>query len=464
MVTAAFCFCAPVLAQDVHVDSDTYFVAYEVRSPGAPALMTRRRLVQNLGARYSNPLNGDAEGREPATRIDVNVRLRFDQDFGDNCLLARDLCVRATNENDPASFQPLANDSRIDVPELWVAVQFPEVAIEARLGRQAKVLPIGFLRLDGVNAVLRPTSWLSLDAYGGLWANNTSFLASDGFGLDGRLTLDRERAARDSDVFSSPLTTWIGGAGLEVGVSEIVRPRIEFQYAESNQGIARQRLGLSAVSRPLDFLHISGRATYDMVEQRVTRAHAGVEVLPTGGISTRADVSFQRPSFDPGVIWGFFSLVPITDFSLGGSIEADTASQSPIRRIGWAVRARHAAFEQNPEWNAGLEAHLGARFRPLRIVLDAFGWLGDLGPSGGFSCNLSTRIGRQWELYGRASLWHFEDSNRQVIDGVSLSEGLGVKYQLAESVHTRADLQHAFSEASGHRFRLLLALGIEVWR
>ena len=86
----------PALADSVFVDADSTFVAYEIRSPGTTAFLSRRRFVQRVGTRYSTVLvSPDRAGASPI-RLTSSIRLRLDQDFGDDCLIADELCYRAT--------------------------------------------------------------------------------------------------------------------------------------------------------------------------------------------------------------------------------------------------------------------------------------------------------------------------------------------------------------------------------
>ena len=62
------------------------------------------------------------------TLLARQAQLRMEQEFGPTCLLDRELCVNATDATDPGAWQPLAVDTRLDVPSVWAEVSgLPEI-------------------------------------------------------------------------------------------------------------------------------------------------------------------------------------------------------------------------------------------------------------------------------------------------------------------------------------------------
>ena len=152
---------------------------------------------------------------DPTPRIAASLRLRLDHDFGDDCLVAYDLCVDATNENDAGAYQPIATDTLVDAPEAWVEVRELPASARVRVGRHAVFAPEGILRLDGGTAIVAPTGWLEAATFGGALVRRTTLLGTGAFEPQGVLRLDLPDSVEPSRVpyVSEPTTTWIRSRG-----------------------------------------------------------------------------------------------------------------------------------------------------------------------------------------------------------------------------------------------------------
>ena len=454
---------SPVFADEVFVDADSTFVAYEIRSPGTTAFLSRRRFVQRIGTRYSRTL-GAAEPTDRAPiRLTSSVRLRLDQDFGDDCLIADELCYRATDASDPSIFQPLAQGTRLDAPEAWLEVRGLPGRTRIRAGRQMRLSPVGFLRFDGASAEVRPLGWLAADAYGGALVRRTTFLGSGAFEPVGAIRRDRDDLFDGSAPYiADPVTTFVFGGGVEVGATRIVRGRLQFREIREDAGLVFRRGAFALASQPIEELRLEGSTVFDLVDGALVDAQALVEVAVTDEVTAGVELERHLPRFDPGTIWAYFDLVPIHEGRLRASWKID-----PRLEVGGALLGRVADFgaeESRMELDAGGEAWVRTRLLGIDTSLDAFVWGGALGPMAGVLLS-GSRVLTSWlSLQGRASVWHFVDPLRQGLYGTSFSEALGFALRLSESTRVRGDVQHAYSRVTGHRFRGLVALSLEVWR
>ncbi len=445
---------------DVYIDAESTFVAYEVRSPGTTAFLASRRFVQRLGARYSVQLNDD---EERPIRFQTSLRLRLDRDFGDECLITRELCVRATDASDPAGFQPLAQGTRLDAPEAWVGLRGLPGGGSLRVGRQLRMSPIGFRRFDGASLEVAPTNWLRVDAFGGSLVRRTTFAGTGNFEPLGAYRLDQEALPSAARSFvREPTTTWMFGGSATVGRSRAVVGRVAYRELREEDGLVFRRGAVSLASQPLDALRLEAAAIFDLLDGAVVDAHGLVELLPSEALRVALEVERHLPRFDPGTIWGYFDLVPIHEGELRASWDL-----SDDVELGAGLRGRMADLG---EGRGGTEVDVGGRgwlrtaVEGVRLSVEGFIWDGDLGPMAALLLTGSRRLSSWLGLDARASVWHFEDPLRPGLYGASVSEGAGVSFRMSDTTILRGDLQHAYSRLVGHRFRGLVQLTVEVWR
>jgi len=449
----------PAGADDVRVDADTAFQIYEVRSPGAAAFLARRRLVQTLGLTYARAL--DDESDEPATpRLSASVRIRLDQELGEDCLVSRDLCYLATRPGDTAFYQPLAEDTAVDAPEAWVEVSRLPLGTRVRAGRHLRAEPIGLVRLDGATARAEPSPWVAAEAYGGLLVRRTSLAGTDAFIAQGDVRRELEVDPARAPFVEPPVTTWLTGGLLELGHRRWLRVTAGFREMREEGSLVARRASLSAVSQPIDPLRLSAAGVWDVHDRRLVDAWAEASVEPTSGLVLRASAERHVPVFDWGTIWAYFQLVPIDEARVGA-----TLTTRDRLTVGAGVRARHAEIDPGTdETDFGGEAHGTVQLLGARVSLSGFAWAGDLGPLAALMLDLTRPLAWWVDAELRASLWHFDDPLRGVLEGTSISEALGVRFRMSDATSLRLELGHAHSRVIGHRFRLLVALSVEVWK
>jgi hypothetical protein len=449
-------------ADDYHIDSDTAFQAYEVRSPGTSVFMARRRLLQTLALTWSRTVGEPRDSGEPTPRISGSLRLRLDQDFGQTCLVDRDLCFRATEAGSTGDYQPLASDTDVDAPEAWVELRGLPGDARLRLGRQLRWDAAGMFRLDGASAHVAPLSFVGLSAFGGALVRQTSLAGVGTFepqGIVRREVDPRVDPARASFV-DAPTTTWAGGGALDIGHPKYLLARLSFRHFTEPAGAVSSSAALSLSSHPVSALLVNVRGVWDLLGETVQDAEADVTLSPVETLSVRVRAEHHVPRFDYGSIWMYFDLVPITEGSIG-------LTWSPARHfeLGGAARTRYASInEDTEESDLGVEGHGLFRVADFDVGLWGFMWGGDLGPVAGVLLDVSRSLAWWVRLYARASLWHFDDPLRQGLHGTSVADALGVLFTLSEPTTLRFDLEHSYNPIVGNRFRFIAHLSVDVWR
>ncbi|MFO0680481.1 MAG: hypothetical protein U0234_00445 [Sandaracinus sp.] len=451
----------PARALDVEVDASTSFAAYEVRSPGAGTFLARQRLVVNLGLRLEHALTEpDREGR--VIRISIAGRLRLDQNFGDDCLVPSGMCLQATSRGDLAAFQPLAGDTRLDVPLLHAAVDGLPYGLGVRLGRQTIYDAIGFARFDGAQVTMAPASFVQLEADAGLLVRRTTLGGSSAFEPQGSYALDLGGLDPRVVAWADPArTTWLAGASIHGGPASYLQIGAAFRQLWDDDGsIVARRLGFTLTSDVASLLRLDGIAVLDLLDGTVIQGLASAE-LHEDGWSMRLSYERQVPRFDPGTIWAWFVTAPIDQLRLSGSHRF-----TPDLELGGAVRGRRAQLgaQWGDDLDAGLEGWMRARIERLAVSASGFGWSGSLGPVAGVSLDLSRPIIPELALEAHLSFWHFDDPNREGSYGDVVSESLvGVATLTAQS-RVYVELSHAHNRVVGDRFRGIVTLLVETWR
>lgn len=447
---------APVArALDVELDTDTSFQVYEVRSPGARAFWARRRLLSRLALRLSHDLEEpDDEGR--VLRVTAEAQLRLEQDFGETCLLDAELCVNAVDADDPGAWQPLAADTRLDVPAVWVETSGLPLGTSARLGRQLALDDIGFARFDGLSVRVVPASWVRLEALGGLLVRGTSLAGTPRSELPGAIRLD----AQDVPWADPPIDTWVAGASVAGGPGRALQLRVGFRQMWETDGEVLSRVSGAASSQPVDWLRLDANGVWDLLTSEVIAA-SGRAAVGDDTFLVRAGVSRHVPRFDPGTIWAWFVVAPIDQADLGARWKL-----SDDLTVGGALRGRRAELGPpfGEDLDAGIDGWFRARWEGFRFGATGFAWSGALGPLAGVSFDVRRPLLGWLELGLDVSVWHFDDPNREQLYGTVVSEVLSGRFRLSPETLVLAELQHAASRVIGNRFRAVLALRVDTWR
>ena len=445
-------------AFDVQLDSDTTFQVYEVRSVSARAFTARRRLLSRLSLRIAHDLEEpDDDGR--VIRLTSEVQLRLEQEFGETCLLGRDFCVNATDSDDPGAWQPLAADTRLDVPAVWVQVDGLPLGLSARLGRQLVLDEIGFARVDGLRLRVAPLHWLSAEVVGGLLVRGTSLVGTPRSELVGAVRLDDQTADRVRWV-DPGVDTWVVGAALEGGPGRWLQLRLALRHMWELDGDVMSRVSASASSQPVPWLRLDGGGVFDLMTEEIIKASGRVSVGDET-LRVRAGVSRHVPRFDQGTIWAWFSAAPLDQAELGATWRA-----SPDVSFGGALRGRRAELGEpyGDDLDAGVDGWFRARWEGFRFGASAFVWSGALGPLAGSQVDVTRRVFGWLELALNISVWHFDDPHRVENYGTVLSEVVSARFRASRETLILIDLQHATNRLVGHRFRGVLAVRVDTWR
>lgn len=452
---------ADARALDVEVDASTSFAAYEVRSPGVGAFLARRRLVANLGLRLVQPLTDpDPSGR--VIRITLAGRMRLDQNFGDDCLVPSGLCVQATDRSDLAAYQPLASNTRLDVPMLYASIDGLPYGISARIGRQMLADAVGFARFDGAQVAIAPATFVSLEAEVGTLVRRTTLAGSAAFEPQGTMQIDLGDVDPRRVPWADPTrTTWLAGASLRGGPGAYLMAGAAFrQLWDDDGGIVLRRLGMTLTSDIDSVVRLEGVGVIDLLDATLITGLLSAEVHDDR-YAVRLAYDRQVPRFDPGSIWAWFYVAPIEQLRLSGSYRFTSDLE-----LGAALRGRRAELgAQLPDdFDAGLEGWMRARVERLTINASGFGWSGSLGPVAGVSLDLSRPIIPELALEAHLSLWHFDDANRENAYGEVVSESLVGVATLTSQTRVLLELSHAHNRVVGDRFRGIVTLLVETWR
>ncbi|MCB9603599.1 MAG: hypothetical protein H6722_08925 [Sandaracinus sp.] len=438
-----------------HVHADTRFVAYAVQTPRSPVALARRRLVQTAGLVQSLRL-GDL--RDPWT-VRAVLELRLDQELGDVCERAGDeRCLREQDVASRRDFQVLARLTRLDLPEGYVEVRPPRADVRVRLGRQILADAAGFLRLDGGRATASAHPLVSVDVFGGLYAQETSFAGSDGYVLQGNLRFDLPDALADerAPFVATPTRTWVIGGTASVGDARVLKVDAIAREARDEGGdLAARRVGVVARSRPHPALGLRAHGLWDPTDGTLVDAVAEVEGLTPRGL-VRASARRVEPRFDLGSVWAFFDVVPTDQLSLGGQLRIGRATLAGAMHGRW-TRLDETVFDAGVEVSADLRD--GSRF----VALGGQLWAGSAGNTARAFVDLGRRVGPV-DVYARGSLWHFDHPWQQRLHGNSVAAAAGASALLTEQVRLRGELEWMHNRVAGHRVRALASLTLRVWR
>ncbi len=439
-------------AEDLYFQARTDFQAYEVMGPSAPAFLSRRRLVQNVGFRYS-----DAFQEEGELRWDLRARVRLDHEFGRSCLVAREYCLASTSSGQPDDYLYLTEDARMDLPMASLGLRGLPGHSEARLGRQLLTLPHRMRRIDGLSLSSDPLGALSLHAHAGFLPLARSLLGSDTFAPQGALGDPTTRSVADrprlwSLGFGGTLRLPLGFM-LDVGAEELGEP----------SGSVERSL-YAGIDWRYEQTMVRTMLVWDPSRERIADARARAEfLLGTSGklaVMTGAEAVYHRPRFDLGTVWAFFEVAPTTQVRLGGELSWDENYA-----VGARLMSRSTHFSDQPDQqDYGVEVDLRADILRFKARVTGFSWFGDLEHWRGARLHLERMISAFVSLRAGATLWDLSDPTRKVLEGLSVSEYAGVAWNLARGTDLSAELQHGYSDFSGHRWRLMSALSIEVWR
>ncbi|MEM9073872.1 MAG: hypothetical protein AAGE52_35600 [Myxococcota bacterium] len=436
------------------IQTGSLIVAYAVRSPRSPVTWERRRLVQQVGLDHALLLD---DPRDSRWRLISHLDLRLDQEFGQVCRRNAEGCLRETDVDARREFQPLVDDSRLDMPAAWVGLRGPLGQVS--LGRVLVVDATGFARLDGGRAVLRPSRWSSIEAYAGRQTRDTSFASGPGFETQGSIRIDLPDSLARERVpwIEEPSPTWMTGGKLAIGAERIVQARLAFREVQDRDGLVARRVAVGLTSRPVAALALRSDIVWDPTDGTVVDAFGEIEVAPIRPVRLRARVSHHEPRFDLGSIWAWFDLVPVDQGRLSARWKGERVE------LGGALAGRRAVQRERTERDIGGEGWVSIRRGGWRSSLRGWMWAGDLSPVAAVLLDLR-RVLTVVELYLRASVWHFDQPFQQELYATSLTSALGVAAQLTDNTRLRFEIEWAYNRIVGHRVRGLASVVLKAWR
>jgi len=434
------------------VRSNTTLVAYEVRSPRTAVTFERRRLVQTLGVDHALRLGGE----ESPWRLTTHLDLRLDQELGRTC----DPEGRCLNESDPEErrdYQVLVDNGRFDAPQAHVTLRELERDVELRLGRQLLWDATGFARIDGGRVGWR-RRFVDVSVYGGKQTRDASFLGSSGYAPLGslRVSLPGELAPERVPEIAPPSPTWMLGGVASAGSAKVVRVGVAYREVQDADGLVSRRIGVVARSAPHPLLQLRAQAAVDPTDGTVGDG-LGEAALGRGRVVTRLRFEHHEPRFALGTIWAWFDLVPVRELSLSMEWRPEE---------GWSVGAVAKGRESRPaqvEHDAGGEAWLRYRRGGWSAGVRSWVWGGDLGSVAATFLDAARRFGRT-EVYGRLSVWHFDDPQRAELYATSVASALGARVRITRIAEARLELGYAHNRVVGHRFRGLASLTVRALR
>lgn len=469
-------------AYDVEVESDTTFRAYEVQSNVARVFWTRRRLIQRLSLELVLPIarpdpfqdrappgQGDpglsgwwSTPRPPRlwARIRAVADLRFDQEFGDTCLVReRDRCLVLTDSGFRAAYEPLVAQRAISLPALYVEADRLPLDARVRAGRQTLWDPIGFARTDGLAVRLAPVPWASLEGSYGFLVRFTSFGGRDSYVPDGVPRLDRPLRDRETAQIEGPAPARLLTLSAGLGDVRIARLGVHFRNLRDRTGLLQREAAASLTSVMADPLRVDAHGVFDARHGDLVDGQAEL-ALRARQARLRLRLRRQVPRFDYGSIWAFFVTAPQWQASLGAD-----ASLGQRLQLGGDLRARRMDADRDArQWDVGGQARLGWAVRRLRGQVSGVAWGGDLGSTWGMRTLLDYRLESFMDVFGEVSAYRIEGISAGLDPATSLGLALGASLRLAKEARGQVELSHAYSRTVGHRVALLAHLQIGAWR
>lgn len=440
----------------VSLAADASFQTYDVRSTAGGAYLRVRRYVQTIDTEASYEF-----GERVDPTLSFGASLRLDQDFGDTCLIGRDACIDDTSRSNEGAFAPLARNTMLDVPSLWLAFKWPRIRSELRAGRMMVVDSAGFARLDGGMLQVEPTSWLRLRASGGERVSNASFAGTNAFVPAGPIRVERSNEELDDTIGEGALapavTLWTYGGSARVQPFDGARAEFSFRETREVEGLVERRFGAEVVVEP-----VSGYAFYAL-----GRLDALLWQVTDGAVGARAEwkpvttsLAFVRhvPVFDAGSIWWFFEPAATNSIELTSYVDVSRALQLGLLAEGRATELDKAALDGAVEPFATL-VYRGFHFRLSQRIGS-----GDLGVAANTEFAVTRDFDSKVNAFFRFSVWHYDDELRSSAHATSVASTLGAEFRMTPRTRLALQVDHATSELVGQRLRAVALFSFEAWR
>jgi hypothetical protein len=355
-------------AYDVQARTEAEAYAVAAWSPDSGRALERRRLVQSLDLAGFEIVPGEDAG--------LSLRVRFDADF-------------AVNDRELAGLDGAWRDrlQLLGGSVHWNGLGGGRLDLEA--GRITAADALGFWRLDGARAAVRPVPWLSLAAFGGLRVTETSWLGAPAFAPDGTRASDRRRIAAGVPLLPCPgeptrlcadetldAAAPTFGARLSLAPSPGAAGSAEVEYRRTLRAgaVIEERLGAGARWRA-GALGADAAGEYDLYLRRAAALQAGLRWSALPGLSLSAEGFHSHPTFSADSIWSFFDTAP----SREARLRADLAPAGWPARLWAAAGTRwigatghgRAAYGDRGGWEPSGAAGGWARLRGTEVQADA---------------------------------------------------------------------------------------------
>jgi len=317
---------ARAAAYDVEARTEAQAYTIAAWNPDSGRALARRRLVESLDLAGFEIVPGEDAG--------LSLRIRFDADF-------------AVNDRELAGLDGAWRDrlQLLGAGLHWNGIGGGRLDLEA--GRITASDPMGFWRLDGGRATVRPAPWLALTAFGGLRVTETSWLGSPAFAPDGTRASDRRRIAAGVPLFPCPsepsrlcadptlddpaptfgarlaLVRLPGGSG---------GAEVEYRRTTRAGSVVEERVGAGARLRAGAW-GLDAGGEYDLYVQRLSALRAGLRLAARPWLALSLEGLHSHPTFSADSIWNLFDTAPVREARL-------RADLSPA---GWPARLWVAA-------------------------------------------------------------------------------------------------------------------------
>jgi hypothetical protein len=424
----------PALAQGAayDVEASTEAEAYTISAwnPASGRALARRRLVQSVDLAGFEIVPGEDAG--------IALRLRFDADF-------------AVNDRELAGLDGAWRD-RLQL--LGGALHWNGLAggrLDLEAGRVTAADPIGFWRLDGARATVRPAPWLAVTAFGGLRVTETSWLGSPAFAPDGTRASDQRRIAAGLPLYPCPaepsrlcadptLDEAAPTFGARLALARVPGSpggaEVEYRRTLRAGAVIEERLGAGARYRAGAF-GAEAAGEYDLYVGRAAAIRAALRWSARPWLSLSLEGLESHPTFSADSIWNLFDTAP----SREARLRAEAAPAGWPARLWASAGTRwyaatgygQAVLGDRGGWEPSGAAGASARLWGMDLLADASlrggvegtqAWLGAV----------VRRTFRSWiGLEGRATLVRMEDRVAPKNGGVFPALALSLSGRLERS-------------------------------
>lgn len=515
------------------MSANTAAQAYALSNPWGSTTLERRRITQSLGFSLYH-LQGDVTpfGADYTAR----VSFRLDSDFGVNAHLPD---FAAGGETDfsvanGAYYVPGVSGARLDLMYAYVEGEnLADGILGFRIGRQYVSDVLGHWSFDG--ALFRVTTpfFVELSAYGGLEQRGGLPLSSSRYEAQGVWRgshADFGDEPGDPANVDYPSYQFAAVAPAFGFVAESIGPnwihgRFSYrrvystgdaftrQFPDEGGGyhrisgarVSSDRLGYALNLALPEVGGIKGGFAYDLYNELVPNAFAGVDVYATDALTFGLDADYYEPTFDADSIWNWFTKEPSMtglgrvaarigrqfDIAASGGVKAFMTEGDPDayaaiecerqfadepdpncyrngRSFDPVISGTHEDMRDDEEARATTATfdgmgNLAARYVPgtgkieVRSMIQA----GERGRRvGGDILGEKTFDGGTYTVGGRVSLYNFYDSLRPQREATSFAYVLSGSYRPFDVARIGLEWDHAINDLVGNRFRVVALLDI----